>query len=107
MNAGLIHERRGQWEEAETSFRQSIERAQSLAVHPEIAESEFHLARLKFKTRDLTAAREAYERARGEGLPTLKPNLAKPFEELGRQLDAADRASRAPSAESANNPRTA
>ena len=60
MNAGLIHERRGQWEEAETSFRQLIERAQSLAVHPEIAESEFHLARLKFKTRDLTAAREAY-----------------------------------------------
>jgi tetratricopeptide (TPR) repeat protein len=109
MNAGLIHERRGQWEEAETSFRQAIERAESLEVHPEVAEGQFHLARLKFKTRDLAAARTAYERARQEGLATLKPNLARPFEELGRQLDAADRESRvaASSAESANNPRTA
>jgi tetratricopeptide (TPR) repeat protein len=109
MNAGLIHERRGQWEEAEVSFRQAIERAKTLEVHPEIAECEFHLARLKFKTRDFAAARAAFELARREGLVNLKPNLAKPFEELGRQLDAADREAgvAGPSAESANNPRTA
>jgi Tfp pilus assembly protein PilF len=109
MNAGLIHERRGQWEEAETSFTQAIEQANGMQMRPEIAESLFHLARLKFKTRDLAAARTAYDRARSEGLATLKPHLVKPFEDLGRQIETASRESGdgASSAESANNPRPA
>ncbi|MCI4329583.1 MAG: tetratricopeptide repeat protein [Thermoplasmata archaeon] len=90
MNAGLIHERRGQWEEAETSYRQAIDHAVRLELHPEAAESQFHLARLLFKTRDLSGARAAYEVARASNLAGLKPALAKPFSDLGRQLDAAE-----------------
>ncbi|HEV8049157.1 MAG TPA: hypothetical protein VGP88_01025, partial [Thermoplasmata archaeon] len=109
MNAGLIHERRGQWEEAEASFTQAIEQAVTMQLRPEIAESQFHLARLKFKTRDLAGARAAHDRARTEGLATLKPHLAKPFEELGRQIESASRESGDGDASvgSANNPRAA
>jgi tetratricopeptide (TPR) repeat protein len=90
MNAGLIQERHGQWEEAEASYRHAIERAVQLELHPEAAESQFHLAHLLFKTRDFSGAREAYEVARSRNLPVLKPSLAKPFAELGRQLALAD-----------------
>ncbi|MCI4356522.1 MAG: hypothetical protein L3K18_05200 [Thermoplasmata archaeon] len=104
MNSGLIHERRGQWEEAEQSLQQATQRALLLELAPEAAESQFHLARLKFKTRDFAAARAAYELARLGDLPGLKPNLAKAFEELGRQLAAADPGPTA--SESANNGQT-
>jgi tetratricopeptide (TPR) repeat protein len=97
MNAGLIHERRGQWEDAESSYRRAIDHAVRLELHPEAAESQFHLARLLFKTRDLSGARAAYEVARASNLPALKPTLAKPFTELGRQLDAAEVAPGPPS----------
>jgi tetratricopeptide (TPR) repeat protein len=90
MNAGLIHERRGQWEDAESSYRTAIERAVRLDLSPEEAESQFHLARLMFKTRNLPAARVSFDVARRHNLPVLKPNLAKPFEELGRQLASAE-----------------
>lgn len=90
MNGGLIHERRGQWEEAETSYRRAIDLAVRLELFPEAAESQFHMARLLFKTRELSGARAAYEIARANDLPALKPALAKPFAELGRQLDAAE-----------------
>jgi len=104
LNEGLIHERRGQWEEADACFRQAIQRAVMLELAPEAAESQFHLARLKYKTRDLPAARAAYELARLADLPGLKPNLALPFEELGRQLAHADDGPDAsPAPESPNN----
>jgi tetratricopeptide (TPR) repeat protein len=90
MNAGLIHERRAQWEEAEESYRRAIENAVRLELTPEAAESQFHLARLLFKTRDFPGSRAAYEVAKASDLPGLKPSLAKPFEELGRQLAAAE-----------------
>ena len=103
MNAGLIHERRGQWEEAESSLQQAIRRALVLELAPEAAESQYHLARLKFKTRDIAGAREAYEIARLGDLPGLKPVLAKGFEELGKQLAAAEPAPPAASAAASDN----
>lgn len=94
MNAGLIHERRGQWEEAERSYQQAVDRARTLELAPEAAESHYHLARLRFKTRDLAGARAAYDLARLGNLPGLKPNLVPGFEELGRQLAHADATAR-------------
>lgn len=92
-NAGLIAERRGQWEDAEAAFRASIALAEQAGLLAEAAQSEFYLARLLFKTRDLPGARAAYRRAAEADLPALNPPSAVPFEELGRQLEAADRES--------------
>ena len=62
-----------------------------------------------FGTHNLTSAPGLLERARTEGLVTLKPHLAKPFEELGRQIDSASLESGDgdASAGSAINPRAA
>jgi len=94
-NTGLIAERRGQWEDAEAAYRASIELADRAGLRAEAAQSEFYLARLLFKTRDLPGAREAYRRAQEADLPALNPPSAGPFEELGRQLEAAERDSAA------------
>jgi tetratricopeptide (TPR) repeat protein len=90
-NSGLIAERRGQWEDAEASYRASIVLADRAGLAAEAAQSEFYLARLLFKTRDLAGARAAYGRAAAANLPILNPPSARPFEELGRQLEAAGR----------------
>jgi tetratricopeptide (TPR) repeat protein len=89
MNAGLINERRGQWEEAEVAYRRAVERAEKLSLGPEVAECEFHLARLFYKTRDIPRAREAFLRAKARNLPALKPVYVAAFAELGRQIEAA------------------
>jgi tetratricopeptide (TPR) repeat protein len=103
MNSGLIHERRGQWEEAEAALGLAIQRAQSLELAPEAAESLYHLARLRFKTRDIAGARSAYELARLGDLPGLKPSLAAGFEDLGHQLARADATTSAASASESPN----
>ncbi len=90
-NAGLIAERRGQWEDAEASYRASIELADRAGLRAESAQSEFYLARLLFKTRDLPGARAAYQRAADADLAALNPPSAGPFADLGRQLEAAER----------------
>lgn len=100
-NAGLIGERRGQWEESETAYRSSIRKAEELGLAAEAAQSQFYLARLLFKTRDLAGAHSAYERAAAANLPLLNPPAAKSFRELGRQLEAADRESAPRRSESA------
>lgn len=97
MNAGLINERRGQWEEAETAYRQAVERAERLSLGPEVAECEFHLARLHYKTRDIPRAREAFRRSKERNLPALKPVYAAAFAELGRQLESSADAPSPPS----------
>jgi tetratricopeptide (TPR) repeat protein len=73
MNRGLIGEKHGQWDDAERSYRRAVE-------------SEYHLARLLFKTRNLPEARTAYQVALRLDLPKLKPSLTEAFTELGRQL---------------------
>ncbi|MCI4368308.1 MAG: tetratricopeptide repeat protein, partial [Thermoplasmata archaeon] len=90
-NEGLILEKKGQWEEGEAAYRRAIERSRKYGLKPEEAESRFLLARLLFKTRNLPKARSELEAAAQLDLPTLKPNLAKPFAELSRQVAQASK----------------
>lgn len=87
-NAGLIGEKRAQWEDAELSYRAAIEQAEKLGLAAESAQASFYLARLLYKTRNLDGARAAYRRALEADLPRLNPPAAKPFRELGRLLEA-------------------
>lgn len=91
LNEGMIHERRAAWEDAEAAYRRAIERAQEAGLPSELAESQFCLARLLFKTRDLGRAREAYRAAEHLDLPVLNPPLRAAFAELGRQLAEGER----------------
>ncbi|MCI4364416.1 MAG: hypothetical protein L3K13_09040, partial [Thermoplasmata archaeon] len=87
LSLGLIAARRGQWEEAEEEFRHSAERARELGLTPQRAEAEFRLAEVRFKTRELEGAREAYRAAQRHRLPLLRPSLAQAFKELGREIE--------------------
>ncbi|MFZ1023962.1 MAG: tetratricopeptide repeat protein [Thermoplasmata archaeon] len=89
MNRGLILEKHGQWDDAERSYRQAIEIAERHDLPADVAESEYHLARLMFKTRNLLEAQTAYHVALRLDLPQLKPSLTNAFRELGRQLAVA------------------
>lgn len=90
-NRGLIEEKRGQWEEAEAAFLDALSQAETLRLSAEAAQAQFCLARLRFKTRDLAGARDAFEKARKAGFAELNPPYAEAFHELGRNLDAAQR----------------
>lgn len=85
-NRGLICEKQGQWDDAERAFLVAIEMAEKTELVPEAAEIYYHLARLRFKTRDAPGARLAFERAAALGLPRLRPSMAKSFLEFGAQL---------------------
>jgi len=109
LNRGLIAERRGEWEDAEAAYKESLERSEKLKMTPEVAESHFLLARLHYKLRDFDSARVEYETARRGDLPTLKPGRATAFVELGRQLahDAPPVESSTPPAPSTSSPQGA
>jgi tetratricopeptide (TPR) repeat protein len=87
LNRGQIAERQGQWDDAAVAYAQAIEACHRFNLPANEAEAEFYLARLRFKTRDLDGARQAFRRAAFLGLPQARPQLAPAFEELGRQLD--------------------
>ena len=87
LNRGQIAERRGQWDEAAVAYAQALEACQKYNLLANEAEVDFYLARLRFKTRDLDGARQAFRRAVFLGLPEARPQLAAAFEDLGRQLD--------------------
>lgn len=89
MNEGLIQERRGSWEQAEAAYLRAVAKAEKFGLTAEVAETQFNLARLLFKTREFGRAREAFRVAAHLDLPVLNPPLAGPFAELGRQLEAA------------------
>lgn len=92
LTEGAIAERRGQWEEAERVFSAAIGEAERLKLTTEGAEAQFALARLLYKTRDLSRARAAFDQAAAAGLTRLRPLLGEAFAELGRQLAASDSA---------------
>ncbi len=87
LNRGQIAERQGQWDDASVAYGQAIEACQKYNLPANESEAEFYLARLRFKTRDLDGARQAFRRAAFLGLPQARPQLAAAFEDLGRQLD--------------------
>lgn len=86
LSRGLIAERRAQWEDAERAFEKAVEMCRRFQLPGDEAEAAFHLARLRYKTRDLEGARRAYAIAADLGLPELRPNLAGAFAELGENL---------------------
>ncbi len=86
QNRGLIAEKRGQWEEAERAYLIASEMCERLRLPADRAEVQYHLARLRHKTRDLEGARAAWRVAAQLDLPSVRPHLAAGFEELGRQL---------------------
>ena len=94
-NRGMIAERRGLWEEAEAAYHEAVERAERLGMEPDVAEAEFLLARLLYKTRDVARAREAFNAAARHNLPKANPLLAEAFHELGRNLARDDGAATA------------
>ncbi len=87
LNRGQIAERQGQWDDAAAAYGQAIEACRKFNLPADEAEAQFFLARLRFKTRDLDGAREAFRVAVRLGLPQARPALVGPFEELARQLD--------------------
>jgi len=89
-NAGLIGERRGQWEEAEEAYLGALAKAEAGGLAAEAAQANFCLARLRFKTRNLPGARDAYAKALAAHFAEMNPPYAKSFEDLGRQIEAAE-----------------
>ncbi|MGP8077163.1 MAG: tetratricopeptide repeat protein [Thermoplasmata archaeon] len=96
MNRGLIAEKGGQWDDAATAYESSARMAHSNHILADEAESRFHLARLRFKTRDLAGAREAFRQATELGVTELSPRLAHAYELLRQELETASAASEAP-----------
>jgi tetratricopeptide (TPR) repeat protein len=90
-NGGQIAEKRGQWEEAERAYLGALARAEEVGLTAEAAQANFCLARLRFKTRDLAGAREAYGKAHAARFAELNPPYAKSFEDLGRQIASAEK----------------
>jgi len=90
MNRGLIAEKRGQWEDGERAYEESLAIAERFHLTADIAEVQFLLARLRFKTRDLPGARAALKAAAELKVEELRPQHAAAFEELKRQLAAAE-----------------
>jgi tetratricopeptide (TPR) repeat protein len=87
VNRGHIDERRGQWEDAEHAYERAADICRKFHLPADEAEVEFHLARLRFKTRDLEGARRALRLAATLGLPEARPQLAPAFDDLKRQLE--------------------
>jgi tetratricopeptide (TPR) repeat protein len=86
LNRGQIAERQAQWDDAATAYGQAIDACRKFHLPADEAEVEFYLARLRYKTRDLEGARQAFRTAARLGLPEVRPRLADAFEELGQQL---------------------
>ena len=89
VNEGLIAERAGQWDDAATAFERAVEMGHANRIVADEAEALFHLARLRFKTRDLAAAREAFRRATELRVTELSPRLTAGYEELRADLERA------------------
>jgi tetratricopeptide (TPR) repeat protein len=87
LNRGQIAERQGQWDDAAAAYGQAIDSCRRFKLPADESEAQFYLARLRYKTRDLDGAREAFRSAARLLLPEVRPQLAAAFEELGRQLD--------------------
>lgn len=90
-NAGRIAERRGQWDDAAKAYSDSRLLAQKYHLTAGEAEADFCLANLKFKTRDIEAAREHMRRALELGIVDLSPGLATAARTLARRLELDER----------------
>ncbi|MGB6500670.1 MAG: tetratricopeptide repeat protein [Thermoplasmata archaeon] len=89
-NRGRIAEKAGQWEEAASAYERAAEMARSSHIAADEAEARFCLARLRFKTRDLDGAREAFRQATELKVTELLPGLAHAYEQLRRDLETGE-----------------
>ncbi len=99
LNRGQIAERQGQWDDAEEAYSQAIDACRKFNLPADEAEAQFYLARLRYKTRNLDAARQALGEATRLGLPQARPQLAQQFDDLRRQLEEEPGPSEASSAD--------
>jgi tetratricopeptide (TPR) repeat protein len=89
-NRGRIAEKGGQWDEAAAAYDRAADMALANHIPADEAEARFYLARLRFKTRDLTGAREAFRQATELKVTELLPGLAHAYEQLRRDLDSGE-----------------
>ena len=87
LNRGRISEKRGRWEDAAQAYFNAADQARKLGLNADEADAQLYLARLRFKTHDLTAARTAFDRATELRVTELSPRLEPAYTELRRQLD--------------------
>lgn len=88
LNRGRIAERRGHWDEAAQAYRTAADLARAHRLNTDEADAQLYLARLKFKTHDLPAARAAFDRATELKVAELSPRLARTYADLALQLGA-------------------
>ncbi len=86
-NRGRIAERRAHWDDAERAYVRASELARTARLRADEAVAEFCLARLRFKTRNLAGAREAFRRATELKVTELSPRLASAYEDLRATLE--------------------
>jgi len=89
LNRGRISEKRGRWDDAAQAYLTAAALARTLGLSADEADAQLYLARLRFKTRDLAAARAAFERATELKVTELSPRLERPYAELKHQLATA------------------
>ncbi|HYA10813.1 MAG TPA: hypothetical protein VEH10_03980 [Thermoplasmata archaeon] len=88
LNRGRIEEKRGRWDDAAQAYATSAGLARKLGLMADEADAQLYLARLRFKTRDLEAARAAFARATELKVTELSPRLERTYSELKQQLGA-------------------
>jgi tetratricopeptide (TPR) repeat protein len=89
LNRGRIAEKRGRWDDAAEAYFKAAELARKLGLTADEADAQLYLARLRFKTRDLEAARAAFDRATELKVVELSPRLERTYAELKQQLAGA------------------
>ncbi len=87
VNRGQIAEKRGQWDDAERAYEKALAACHRFHLRADEAEVHYYLARLRFKTRNLEAARHELRAADNLDLTDLRPALAPQVAELRRQLE--------------------
>jgi tetratricopeptide (TPR) repeat protein len=89
FNRGRIAEKRGRWEDAAGAYDRAAEQARRLGLNADEADAQLYLARLRFKTHDLNAARTAFDRATELKVTELSPRHERAYAELKGQLASA------------------
>ena len=89
-NRGLIAERAGQWDDAGAAYERAAEMARNNRILADEAEARFHLARLRYKTRDLAGARAAFREATELKVTELSPRLLSAYTQLKHDLEGTE-----------------
>jgi tetratricopeptide (TPR) repeat protein len=86
LNRGRVAEKRGRWDDAAQAYFTAAELARKLGLTADEADAQLYLARLRFKTHEVDAARAAFDRATELKVTELSPRLERAYLELKQQL---------------------